>query len=115
ELSGFVARGRNDAALAGSADGNRLAAEIRIVPLLDGRVEGIHVDVDDLALAGRELRLVVGLVDHVVSPAGSSLTPRATILSAPSGSCLCSLRASSGDAVIQVSTSSAVVRITGIA
>ena len=50
ELARFVAGRRHDAALAGSADGDRLAAEIRIVPLLDRRVKGIHVDVDDLAL-----------------------------------------------------------------
>ena len=50
-FAGFVAGCRHDAALAGSADGDRLAAEIRIVPLLDRRVEGVHVDVDDLALA----------------------------------------------------------------
>src|ERR1700730_17037800 len=47
--------------------------------------------------------------------AGSSLTPRATIRSAPSGSGRCSFRASSGGALIQDSTSSGVVRITGIA
>lgn len=41
ELPGFVARGCHDAALAGFADGDRLAAEIWIVSLLDGRVEGI--------------------------------------------------------------------------
>ena len=46
---------------------------------------------------------------------GSSLTPRATIRSAPSGSGRCSFSASSAGAVIQVSTSSGVVRITGIA
>jgi len=34
------------------ADRDRLAAEFRIVSLFDRRVEGIHVDVDDLA-AGR--------------------------------------------------------------
>jgi hypothetical protein len=39
-FSGFVARRRHDAALARPADGDRLAAEIRIVPLLDRRVEG---------------------------------------------------------------------------
>src|ERR1700710_11178 len=42
--------------------------------------------------------------------AESSLTPRATICSAPSGSGRCSFRASSRGAVIQVSTSSGVVR-----
>jgi hypothetical protein len=46
---------------------------------------------------------------------GSSFTPRATIRSDPSGNGRCSVRASSGGAVIQVSTSSGVVRITGIA
>jgi hypothetical protein len=57
----------------------------------------------------------VVLVGHVASPAGSSLTPRATIRSAPSGSGRCSLRTSSGGDVIQVSISSGVVRMTGIA
>jgi hypothetical protein len=47
-LSGFVARRRHDAPLAGPAHGDRLAAKIRIVPLFDRRVKGIHVDVDDL-------------------------------------------------------------------
>jgi hypothetical protein len=36
ELAGFVACGGDDATLAGIADGDRLAAELRIVPLLDG-------------------------------------------------------------------------------
>ena len=45
---------------------------------------------------------VVGLVGHAASPAGSSLTPRATIRSEPSGSGRYSFRASSGGAVIQV-------------
>jgi hypothetical protein len=43
------------------------------------------------------------------------LTPRATIRSVPSGSGRCSFRASSGEAVIHVSTSAGVVKITGIA
>src|SRR5258705_11244250 len=71
--------------------------------------------VDDLALAGRGRRLVVFLAGHGTGPTGSSLTPRATIRSAPSGSGRCSFRASSEGAVIQVSTSAGVVRITGIA
>ena len=41
------------AAIARPDDGDRLAAQIRIIPLLDRRVEGVHVDVDDLALTGR--------------------------------------------------------------
>ena len=46
---------------------------------------------------------------HVGSPAGSSLPSWATILSEPSESGRCSFKASSGGAVIQVSTSSGVV------
>lgn len=60
-------------------------------------------------------RLVVVLDSHVAGPAGNSLTPRATILSAPSRSGRCSFRASSGAAVILASTSSGVVKITGVA
>ena len=116
ELPRFVARRRYDAALAGSTDGDRLAAEVRIVPLLDGCIEGIHVDVDDLPLAGRRPGFsVVVSVGHGGDPAASSFTPRATIRSVPSGSGRCSFRASSGGAFIQVSTSFGVVRITGIA
>jgi hypothetical protein len=59
--------------------------------------------------------VVIVLDGHVVCPAGSSLTPRATILSDPSESGRCSFKTSSGGAVIQASTSSGVVRITGIA
>ena len=51
ELAGFVARRGHNAPLVGSSDGDRLAAELRIVPLFDGCVEGVHVDVDDLPLA----------------------------------------------------------------
>ena len=76
----------------------------------------VHVDVDDLPLAGFWPGLaVIVLVGHDIVPAGSSFTPRATIRSDPSGSGRCSFKASSGEAVIQVSTSSGVVRITGIA
>jgi hypothetical protein len=49
----LVDRRGHDAALARSADGHRLAAEVRVVPLLNWRVERIHVDVDDVALALR--------------------------------------------------------------
>src|SRR6185437_4015572 len=108
-------RGRYDSPLLGSTDGDRLAAEFRIVPLLDRCVKRIHVDVDDLALTGRGSRLLVVLDRHVAGPAGSSLAPRATILSDPSDSGRCSFKTSSGGAVIQVSTSSGVVKITGIA
>src|SRR5207302_4767373 len=59
--------------------------------------------------------VVIILDGHDVCPTGSSLTPRATILSDPSESGRCNFKTSSGGAVIQVSTSSGVVRITGIA
>src|SRR5690242_5924615 len=75
----------------------------------------MHVDVDDLALTGRGRLLIVVFVRHGAGPVGSSLTPRATIFSDPSGSGRCSFKASSGAAVIQASTSSDVVRIKGIA
>ena len=52
-------------------------------------------------------------VGQCVQP--SSLTPGATIRSDPPGSGRCGFRASSGGAVIQISTSSSVVRTTGIA
>jgi hypothetical protein len=61
ELAGFVARRRHDATLAGSADGDRLAAKLRIIPLFDGCVEGVHVDVDDLPLAVFVHRTLVSL------------------------------------------------------
>jgi hypothetical protein len=103
----------------GETDGDMLCADCDRVLGKDLRARPTrrrrHVDVDDFALTGRGRRLVVVLVGHVVCPAGSSLTPRATIPSAPSGSGRCSFRVSSGGAVIQVSTSSGVVRITGIA
>ena len=52
---------------------------------------------------------------HVSAPFPSFLTPRATIRSAPSGSGRCRTFASSHGALIQTSTSSGVVWITGIA
>lgn len=59
------------------------------------------VDVDDLALAGQGRPLVVVFAHHSAGPAGSSLTPRATIRSDPFGSGRCSFSASSAVAVIR--------------
>ncbi len=77
----------------------------------------IHIDVDDLPLAGRGdcFPIFLGHAQVAVSSAPSSLTPRATILRVPSESGRCNFKTSSDDAVIQVSTSVCVVRITGIA
>ena len=47
EAAHLVARGRDDAAPAGAADDHRLAGELRPVALLDGRVERVHVHVQD--------------------------------------------------------------------
>jgi len=48
EAPRFVAR-RGDDSPSHSADRDRFASKLRIVALLDRRVEGIHVDMDDLA------------------------------------------------------------------
>jgi hypothetical protein len=59
ELACFVARRGDDAALGRSAHRDRLAAQIRIVALLDRRC--VHVDVDDLAMrrrAGRHRSII---------------------------------------------------------
>src|SRR5215470_488363 len=53
KLPCLVACRRDDAALARSADRDRLAAQLRIIALLDGCVESIHVNMDDLARAAR--------------------------------------------------------------
>ena len=65
ETAGLVARGRHDPALARAADRDRLAAKLRIVPLLDGCVERIHVDVDNLAPSRRlDHAFYVGRGEH---------------------------------------------------
>jgi hypothetical protein len=43
-------RRNHDAPLAGSANGDRLAAKLRIVTLLNRRVERVHIDVDNLPM-----------------------------------------------------------------
>src|ERR1700737_1370910 len=49
ELARFVARGRDHAAFARSADRDRPPTQLRIITLFDGCVERIHVDMDDFA------------------------------------------------------------------
>jgi hypothetical protein len=53
KLPCLVACCRDDAALARSADRDRLAAQLRIVALFDGCVERIHIDMNDFAPASR--------------------------------------------------------------
>jgi hypothetical protein len=49
----LVAGGRDDAALVRpAADGERLAAQRRVVALLDRRVKRIHIDMQDAAEHG---------------------------------------------------------------
>jgi hypothetical protein len=51
EGAGFVGTGRHHTPGAGvTANDNRLAAQLRIVALLDGGIEGVHIDVDNFAL-----------------------------------------------------------------
>ena len=45
----LIARRSNDAAFGWIADRHRLTLESRIVTLFNGRIKGVHVDVDDLA------------------------------------------------------------------
>src|SRR5579875_2939854 len=56
ELARFIAGGGDHPALPRSADRDRLAAQLRIVALFDRGVEGIHVDMDDLARSDRRGR-----------------------------------------------------------
>lgn len=50
EGAGFIAGGCHDAVRFRATNGNGLAAQLGIAPLLDAGEEGIHVDMDDLAL-----------------------------------------------------------------
>lgn len=67
ELSGFVACGRGNPSLGRATDSQRLAAQLRIIPLLDGSLEGIPIDMDDLALSHGYWRINQGLVMVVFS------------------------------------------------
>ena len=57
ETAHLVARGGDDAAPAGAADDHGLARELRAVVLLDGRVERVHVDVQDRPVMVAQERL----------------------------------------------------------
>jgi hypothetical protein len=47
KLVRLIAGGGHDAALSIAANGYRQPAETWVIPLFDGRVESVHVDVDD--------------------------------------------------------------------
>ncbi len=49
ELPRFVIRGRQHTPPTTPSNTNRLAAQCGVVPLLDGGVKAIHIDMDDLA------------------------------------------------------------------
>jgi hypothetical protein len=49
EASRLVTRGSNDAAFGWVADRHWSTPESGIIALFHGRIEGIHIDVDDLA------------------------------------------------------------------
>jgi len=57
---GLVAGGCHHTPLAGAADRNRLAAELRIVPLLHTGIEGIEIHMHDPALRLRRARWLTG-------------------------------------------------------
>src|SRR6266404_7042906 len=50
KFSRLVARRRHNTAFAGAADGDGLTTQLRIVPLFDGSVKRVHIDMNDLAL-----------------------------------------------------------------
>ena len=50
EGSGFVTGRRDDAPLVGVSDRYGLTAVFRMIPLLDGGIKRIHVNVNDLAV-----------------------------------------------------------------
>src|SRR5262245_56030706 len=65
EATSLVARGCNNTARSRAADGDRLAPELRIVPLLDGSVKRVHIDMNDLAVPSiRECSPFVERGDH---------------------------------------------------
>jgi hypothetical protein len=49
EAPGFVRSSTNHGSISPPGDNNGLAAQMRIIPLLDGGIERIHVHVDDFA------------------------------------------------------------------
>ena len=58
KLPCLIAAGSHHATAVGfAAHNNRVAAQLRLVSLLDGSKKGIHVDMDNLALAGRHGRV----------------------------------------------------------
>ena len=59
EAARFIRGGADDGAVAAPRDDDRLAAQLRIVALLDRGVKSVHVDVDDLA--NRHGRRVAGM------------------------------------------------------
>lgn len=65
ELAGLVACRSYDAAFRRAADRDWLASKIWIVPLLDRRVEGVHVYVDDLAVGKAGVGSAFGRCVHL--------------------------------------------------
>ena len=49
ELARFVGGGADDGAVSFPRDHHRPAAQVRVVPLLDGSIKRVHIDVDDFA------------------------------------------------------------------
>jgi len=50
ERPGLVGSGADDAPPFGASDDNGLATQFGVVALLNGRIEGVHVDVQDVCL-----------------------------------------------------------------
>ncbi|MBB2671484.1 UNVERIFIED_ORG: hypothetical protein GGE44_001035 [Rhizobium esperanzae] len=86
EFAGLIARRRNHPTRRRSPDGDRFAAQFRVIALLDRRIKRVHVDMDDLARP-----LVTFIICHDWLPSGPSVSSRhgkcAPHLS-PSGVCM---------------------------
>ena len=73
ELPCLVARGADDAAIAGPADDDGLAGQARIVELLDRRVERVEVDVEDARVVAHQPAITRSRADHAQRTARSAV------------------------------------------
>ena len=76
EAPRLVACRRNDATLRTMTDGDRTPAKLRVIPLLHRGIEGVHVNVDDLAHRHGQALAPPEQKENRVSPVASEGTNR---------------------------------------